>query len=89
MMLVIWRVIAGIWVAFFQDCQQSSCGQAPLKQMKIYKDGSPRAMFWCGNEKLKGDAITLPPVPPIKPPAPPPPPIEVVDLATCGGAPTE
>ena len=86
MMLVIWRVIAGIWVAFFQDCQQSSCGQAPLKQMKIYKDGSPRAMFWSGNEKLKGDAITLPPVPPIKPPAPPPPPIEVVDLATCGGA---
>ena len=42
---------------------------APLKQMKIYKDGSPRAMFWSGNEKLKGDAITLPPVPPIKPPA--------------------
>ena len=57
----------------------------PIKEMKVGADGTPRAVYWSGNEKLKGAPITLPPLPPPAPPAPPPPPEEVVDVAGCGG----
>lgn len=58
----------------------------PLKELKIGPDGTPRAMYWSGNEKLKGDPIALPPVPPPPPPAPAPPPEGRVDVASCGAS---
>jgi hypothetical protein len=57
----------------------------PLKEMKVATDGTPRAVYWSGNEKLKGDSITLPPLPAPAPPAPAPPPVERVDVASCSG----
>jgi len=54
---------------------------APLKEMKVGTDGTPRVFYWSGNEKLKGDSITLPP---LSPPVPLPP-VEQVDVASCGG----
>ena len=57
---------------------------APLKEMKVGTDGTPRAVYWSGNEALKGDSITLPPLPPLPPPTPAPPPVKLVDLAACG-----
>ena len=57
---VIRTIIAGVWVAFFQECQQSSCGQATLetalqkmgyKQLNIRKgvclvNNTVQAAFW-------------------------------------------
>ena len=60
----------------------------PLKEMKVGADGTPRAMYWSGNEKLKGAPIALPPLPPPAPPAPPPPPEQRVDVASCAGGTT-
>lgn len=58
---------------------------APLKQMKVGVDGTPRVVYWSGNEALKGTPIAVPPLPPPPPPAPPPPPVERVGVATCDG----
>ena len=60
---------------------------APLKEMKVGTDGTPRAVYWSGNEKLKGDSITLGPLPPPAPPAPPGT-ETIVDVASCGGGTT-
>lgn len=32
----------------------------PLKEMQVGADGTPRVIYWAGNEKLKGERITLP-----------------------------
>ena len=57
---------------------------APLKEMKVGTDGTPRVVYWRGNEALKGGSITLPPLPPPAPPPSPAPPKEVVLVAGCG-----
>ncbi len=33
----------------------------PIKQVKVFADGSPRVIYWHGNEKLKGEPLPLPP----------------------------
>ena len=60
----------------------------PLKELQIGPDGTPRAVYWSGNEKLKGGSIALPPLPAPTPPAPPPPPEGRVDVAGCGSTAT-
>jgi hypothetical protein len=57
---------------------------APLKEMKVGTDGTPRVVYWRGNEALKGGSITLPPLPPPAPPPAPVPPKEIVFVAGCG-----
>jgi hypothetical protein len=37
----------------------------PIKQVKVFADGSPRVVYWPGNEQLKGDPIPLPPPHPL------------------------
>ena len=59
---------------------------APLKQMKVRTDGTPRALHWSGNEARKGHSIALPPLGPAPPSAPPPSPVRHVDVAACGTA---
>ena len=59
---------------------------APLKQMKVRTDGTPRAVYWSDNEARKGDSIALPPLGPAPPSAPPPSPVRHVDVAACGTA---
>ena len=56
----------------------------PIKEMKVGTDGTPRVVYWRGNEALKGGSITLPPLPPPPPPPSPAPPKEVVLVAGCG-----
>jgi hypothetical protein len=56
---------------------------APLKQLQVGEDGTPRAIYWAGNDALKGEPITLPPLPPLPPP---PPAAEQLDLASCDGS---
>ena len=45
----------------------------PLKEMQVGLDGTPRVVYWTGNEKLKGDLIAVLPLPPQAPPRQPSP----------------
>eukprot|EP01051_Picozoa_sp_SAG22_P010363 SAG22_NODE_930_length_6462_cov_4.402326_2_plen_204_part_00 len=41
-------------------CWASTRYLGPIKQVKIFGDGSPRVVYWPGNDKLKGELIVLP-----------------------------
>ncbi len=73
------------WLSGNRNMGSKGIYLAPLKQLNVGADGTPRVSYWKGNEKLKGDGISLPPLPPPSPPTPPPPPMTVVDVSGCGG----
>ena len=73
------------WLSGNRNMGSKGIYLAPLKQLKVGADGTPRATYWIGNEKLKGDSISLPPLPPPSPPDPSSPPMTVVDISGCGG----
>lgn len=73
------------WLSGNRNMGSKGIYLAPLKQLKVGADGTPRATYWIGNEKLKGDSISLPPLPPPSPPDPLSPPMTVVDISGCGG----
>ena len=73
------------WLSGNKNMGSKGIYLAPLKQLRVGADGTPRVTYWKGNEKLKGDSISLPPLPPPSPPPHPPHSMTVVDVSGCSG----